>query len=99
MQPARPAAFDAPFRAELHTSLEAVAPLWRVLEAEGVSTPYQRLDWVGTVLAHLAGPAGATPLFVTVWDANGRLVMLVPLALTPRHGCRVVTWLDLSTLR
>lgn len=96
VQPARPAAFDALFRAELHTSLEAVAPVWRVLEAEGVSTPYQRLDWVGTVLAHLAGPAGATPLFVTVRDANGSLVMLVPLALTPRQGCRVVTWLDLG---
>ncbi|GJD97286.1 GNAT family N-acetyltransferase [Methylobacterium iners] len=96
VQPAGPAAFDAPLRAELHTSLEAVAPVWRVLEAEGVSTPYQRLDWVGTVLAHLAGPAGATPLFVTVRDANGRLVMLVPLALTPRQGCRVVTWLDLG---
>lgn len=85
------------YSARCHTSLAAVAPLWRSLEAEGKATAYQRLDWAGAVAEHLAGPMRAEPIFVEIVDADaGRPVLLVPLARIRHRGYRVVTWLDLG---
>ena len=86
-----------PYEARLHTRFETVAPVWRALEADGLVTAYQRADWAAGIAARVAGPAGASPLFVELVErASGRTVMIWPLALVRRRGLRVLTWLDLG---
>lgn len=85
------------FEARLHGTLESVAPAWRMLEATGVASAYQRLDWAEPLVARVADAAGATPLFVEVLDgATGRPVLILPMAAVRRRACRVITWLDLG---
>ncbi|NEU10825.1 GNAT family N-acetyltransferase [Methylobacterium sp. BTF04] len=85
------------YTARLHTALEAIAPLWRRFETDGAATAYQRLDWTGRVVDHLAGPMRAAPLVVELVETDtGRQVMLVPLARVRHRGYRVITWLDLG---
>ncbi len=78
-------------------SPEAAATAWADLSARGALTAYQRFDWIEGILAHLAGPSGARPVFVEVREGeSGRVVALVPLAHLRRHGLRTLTWLDLG---
>lgn len=85
------------YSARCHATLAAVAPLWRSLETEGRATAYQNFDWASAVVAHLAGPMRAEPLFVEVIEAStGRTVLLVPLARVRHRGYSVLTWLDLG---
>ena len=85
------------YEARLHETLATIAGPWRALEATGVSTAYQRLDWVEGLLAHVAASARATPLFVEVSDrATGQPVLILPLALLRHRTHRVITWMDLG---
>lgn len=99
-EPARDDATAAPVASEitarLHRSLDTLAPLWARFEREGASTAYQRRDWMTCMHEHLAGPAGATPLFVEVMDAGGRSLMLMAFALTRRFGISVLSGFDLG---
>lgn len=68
---------------EVFEGLEAAAPLWRALEAEGaLLTPYQRYDWIAPFLA--ARPADR--VVVGALTENGRPIALLPLALQTRLG-------------
>ena len=85
------------FEARLHQTVASVASVWRVLEAMGVSTAYQRLDWVEQLIGPVAASARATPLFVEVIDrATGRTALIVPLALVRRRMHRVIAWMNLG---
>lgn len=87
----------ASYTVRLHTSLAAIAPLWRAFEAEGAATAYQRLDWATSVVDRLAGPTQAEPIVIEVLEASsGHAIMLLPFALVRHRGYRVVTWLDLG---
>lgn len=93
---AAPSSQPARYTARLHTSFDAVAPLWQAFETQG-ATAYQRLDWARSVIDHLGQTMRASPLLVEVTEAGGgRAVMLLPLALVRQRGYRVVTWLDLG---
>ena len=93
----RAIAVASAFEARLHPTLATVAPAWRALEAEGVSSAYQRLDWVEQLVLHVAASARATPLFVEVRDgATERPVLILPLAPVRRRTHRVITWMDLG---
>lgn len=87
----------ARYAAKLHEALDTIAPAWRGLEASGRLLAYQRLDWVEPIVAHVAGPAKARPLFVEVSDrATGRPVMILPLALLRRPMHSAITWMNLG---
>lgn len=87
------AANDA-YTARLHTSLEAVKPLWLRLQTDGVCTAHQHFAWVEGIVARLM-PAGAEPLIVEVNNAvTGAPLMLVPLMLRPAFHHRVIEWLS-----
>lgn len=69
--------------------VDGIAPaeaLWRGFEAEAISTPYQRYDWVAAYMAD--GPDGAARI-VVVRDEDGRVGMLWPLAISRRSGIRI----------
>ncbi|WP_413776868.1 GNAT family N-acetyltransferase [Mesorhizobium sp. AR07] len=96
-------AFDAPrgasiagkvYTARLHTSLEAVMPLWLQCQANGVCTAHQLYAWVEGIAKRLM-PEGAELLVVEVVDAGtGDLKMLMPLMRSSRFGHRVIEWLS-----
>ncbi|MER8633793.1 GNAT family N-acetyltransferase [Mesorhizobium opportunistum] len=92
-QPAAVPANDA-YTARLHTSLEAVRPLWLRFQADGVCTAHQHFAWVEGIVARLM-PAGAEALIVEVNNAvTGAPLMLVPLMLRPAFRHRVIEWLS-----
>ncbi|MER8752993.1 GNAT family N-acetyltransferase [Mesorhizobium sp. M1050] len=82
------------YTARLHTSLEAVRPLWLRYQADGVCTAHQHYAWVKEIAKRLM-PAGAELLVVEVADAGtGDLKMLMPLMRSSRFGYRVIEWLS-----
>lgn len=91
--PATVVAIDA-YTARLHTSLEAVRPLWLRLQVDGVCTAHQNYAWAEGIVARLL-PQGAELLIVEVNDAvTGAPRMLVPLIRRPAFRHRVIEWLS-----
>ncbi|MBZ9797581.1 GNAT family N-acetyltransferase [Mesorhizobium sp. ES1-4] len=92
-RPAAIAANDA-YTAKLHTSLEAVRPLWLRLQAQGVCTGHQNYAWAEGIVARLL-PENAELLVVEVGDAaTGEPRMLVPLMRRRAFHHWVVEWLS-----
>ena len=88
------AAADDAYTARLHTSLEAVRPLWLRYQADGVCTAHQHYAWAEGIVAGLM-PKGAELLIVEVNDAaTGAPRMLVPLMRRPAFRHRVIEWLS-----
>ncbi|PZV39565.1 GNAT family N-acetyltransferase [Mesorhizobium kowhaii] len=82
------------YTARLHTSLEAVIPLWLQCQANGMCSAHQLYAWVEGIVKRLM-PEGADLLVVEVADAGtGELKMLVPLMRRTRFGHRVIEWLS-----
>jgi CelD/BcsL family acetyltransferase involved in cellulose biosynthesis len=87
----------APYQARQLSYPEEVASIWDIVGDHGSLTAYQRLDWIERVVRHLAKTARAEPIFIVVAErTTGRVIALVPLALTRRFGLRTVSWLDLG---
>ncbi|KAB1072576.1 GNAT family N-acetyltransferase [Methylobacterium planeticum] len=83
------------FSVHLHRSLASADSVWRRLEREGVASAYQRFDWVGAILQHLASQESADLLLAEVRDAaTGQPLMLWPMCRLRRRGHRVVAWVD-----
>lgn len=86
-----PRAFDV----RVHTELASVGATWRVLEATGRCTPFQRLDWVTAIIRDLAEPADADVFIVELIDKSDQgPVMLLPLLRTKWRGFCTITWLS-----
>ncbi|WP_179297971.1 GNAT family N-acetyltransferase [Mesorhizobium carmichaelinearum] len=82
------------YTARLHTSLEAVRPLWLRFQESGVCTGHQNYAWAAGIVARLM-PQGAELLIVEVNNAvTGAPLMLVPLMLRPAFSHRVIEWLS-----
>ncbi len=80
--------------ARLHTSLEAVKPLWLRLETTGVCTGHQHFAWAEGIVARLV-PEKAEILIVEVRDAaTGEPAMLLPLMRRRAFHHWVVEWLS-----
>lgn len=88
-------AAEGRYAAVLHTNLARLAPIWHEFQREGICTAYQRFEWIDSLTRILAAQQGAQPLFVEVRRAD-RPVMLLPLVLLRRQGCRVIEALDLG---
>ncbi len=83
------------FHARVHTDLAAIAPAWHAMQADGACLPYQRIEWIGLVVAHLA--TGVSPLFVEVSDAAaGRPLLILPMVRIRHRTHAAVEWLDLG---
>ena len=93
-QSSHPVVADDAYTARLHTSLEAVRPLWLRYQADGVCTAHQHYAWAEGIVAGLM-PKGAELLIVEVSDAaTGAPRMLVPLMRRPAFRHRVIEWLS-----
>ena len=77
--------------------LQDIEPQWREIEAQGVLTAYQRLDWVRGICDDLLARSTIQPIFIEVFDATSlETVMILPLMLKRRFGARIIVWLDLD---
>lgn len=85
---ARESAGSAPtLEVDAVTSLEAIEPVWRALEARAAFTPYQRFDWIAAYLASGFEP-GISPVFVT-FRSGPEIIALLPLSIKRRFGLRI----------
>ncbi len=76
-------------RVETHRELGQIAPQWRALQANGLTTPYQTCDWVRAWSDAHVEPLGLRLVTVTCHDARGRAIALLPLCSTTRGGVRI----------
>lgn len=83
----------APLRITVHTELEEVEAKWRRFEAHAEMYAYQSYDWIAVWNLCCAARERVTPRIVSVEDARGELVMLLPLGVTSRFGGQAVIWL------
>lgn len=63
-----------------------IEALWRDLQDKGVSSPYQRYDWVRAYVDSCARVEGFAPRILVFRDASGRAVLLLPLAVRRQRG-------------
>lgn len=68
----------------IHHSLADAEIDWRLIEAHGVFTPYQRFDWVAALVAAGAEPDGR--IAIAVIKRSTCPVAILPLLIEQRHG-------------
>ena len=91
--PARPKASRIAAVDIVH-DLGAAEPIWRSLEApQQFSTPYQRFDFLGAWQRQVGARENLKPFIVIAYDAERRPLLLLPLALSHRHGVRIARFM------
>ncbi len=65
-----------------------VETVWRGLEAQQYSTPYQRFDFLKPWQHQVGERENVLPFIVIAYDAERRPLLLLPLALRRRYGVR-----------
>jgi CelD/BcsL family acetyltransferase involved in cellulose biosynthesis len=91
--PARPKASRIAAVDIVHDLGQAEA-IWRSLEApQQFSTPYQRFDFLGPWQRQVGARENAKPFIVIAYDAERRPLLLLPLALSHRHGVRIARFM------
>jgi CelD/BcsL family acetyltransferase involved in cellulose biosynthesis len=78
---------------EIIRDLSAAEPIWRELETRQRATPYQRFDLLSAWQREVGARENAQPFIVTAHDANGRPLLLLPLAIRLRRGVRVASFM------
>ena len=87
---ARAGAF--PFSGETHADLSSIEALWRRFESSGISTIFQRYDWVDAYVRHVLPHEKARPAIV-LGRLEGRPAFVLPLAVARRGPVRVASWI------
>jgi CelD/BcsL family acetyltransferase involved in cellulose biosynthesis len=80
-------------RIEVFSDLEAVEPVWRSLEHEAVTTPYQRFDFVAPWQRHIGEREGVKPFVVAGFDSRDVPSFLWPFGEWKKGPLRVVQFL------
>ena len=66
--------------------------IWRFLE-EQFSTPYQRFDFLGPWQRQVGARQNLQPFIVIAYDRERRPLLLLPLALSQKHGIRTACFM------
>src|SRR5262245_14702086 len=66
----------------LSQDLAALETEWRRFEQDADATVFQSYGWQSTWQRHIGAPAGTAPAIVSLRGADGRLLALLPLAVT-----------------
>lgn len=80
---------EAGFAVRVERDFAAVETVWRAAEAELASSPYQIYEFAAAWAATLAHEEGAEPAVAIVRDEAGRVVLVVPFAVTKSYGLRI----------
>lgn len=74
------------FTVETFDTPDRIEPLWRDLQDNGLSSPYQRFDWIQAYVESCAAAEGFSPRILVFRDGAGRAVLLLPLAVKRQGG-------------
>jgi CelD/BcsL family acetyltransferase involved in cellulose biosynthesis len=81
-------------RVDIVTELGHAEPVWRRLEdPTQFSTPYQRFDLLANWQLQVGARQNLPPFIVIAYDGEGRPLLLLPLALTRKHGVGVACFM------
>ena len=89
---AEPDAIARRLTVERHADARAIEAEWRLLEATGIGTVFQRFDWVDAYVRHVAPHEGLEPAFV-LGCLDGRPAFVLPLGIARQGSLRVARWL------
>jgi len=67
---------------------------YRALHAHSSASAFQAPGWLGALHRDIAPAFGVDPVTVTVRDSDGRLVLVLPLALNRQHGVATLEFAD-----
>ncbi len=81
------------FRVGVAHDLDACASAWRLLETHAAATVFQTHAWLETWQRTVGAAQGVEPRVALVRDAEGRLVMILPLALERIMGVETLVWM------
>jgi CelD/BcsL family acetyltransferase involved in cellulose biosynthesis len=71
-------------RLSFHGDIAAIENEWRAFEENADGTVFQTFAWQSCWLQHIGGPGGFQPLIAVLKTADGRILMLAPLAVGGR---------------
>lgn len=91
-QPGSPARSAAPFAVETYGRPADIEHVWRSFEATGISTIFQRYDWVEAYVRHVLPHENAQPAIV-LGQLDGKPAFILPLAITRMGPARVAGWI------
>jgi CelD/BcsL family acetyltransferase involved in cellulose biosynthesis len=80
-------------RIEVLPDMAAAESVWRSLQREGVTTPYQHFDFLAPWQQHVGRHEHTTPFIVIGFDAASRPLFLLPLGLRHMGPLRVAEFL------
>jgi CelD/BcsL family acetyltransferase involved in cellulose biosynthesis len=81
-------------RVDIIGNLDQAETAWRALDdGRQFATPYQRFDFLAAWQRQVGGRDGAAPFIVVARDAEGKPLVLLPLALTHRLGVRTACFM------
>jgi CelD/BcsL family acetyltransferase involved in cellulose biosynthesis len=78
---------------EILHNLSQAETIWRGLEDQQFSSPYQRFDFLSPWQRQVGEREGVLPFIVIAYDAEHRPLLLLPLALRHRHGVRTACFM------
>ena len=79
---------------EILRDIDAAEPVWRRLEqADTLSTPYQRFDFLAAWQRNVGRAEGLTALIVVAYDHDRQPLLLLPLGVGSRYGVKVAQFL------
>lgn len=87
-----PDAIASRLTVERHSVPSAVEAEWRLLEATGIGTVFQRFDWVDAYVRHVAPHEGLEPA-ILLGRLDGRPAFVLPLGVSRRSALRIARWL------
>jgi len=87
-----PDAIMARIAVRRHADARAIEAPWRLLEASGVGTVFQRFDWVDAYVRNVAPHEGLEPAFL-LGHLDGRPAFVLPLGVARQGSMRVARWL------
>jgi CelD/BcsL family acetyltransferase involved in cellulose biosynthesis len=81
-------------RVKAIADLAAAEPIWRAFEGrQQFLTPYQRFDFLSAWQREVGQREGVRPFIVIATDADGRPLVLLPLALRDKFGIRTACFM------
>lgn len=84
---------DDAFEVTVFDEIEAAEACWRAFEADAHATLFQTYDWLAAWQQSVGTAAGVQPCIAFVRDEAGEGLMLLPLGIEKKRGCRVLVWL------
>jgi len=77
----------------IHKNVAAVETEWRNFEKIAGCTPFQTFEWLSAWQRHIGVRNGIVPVIAVGRFADGKIAVMMPLAVEPRRSARRLCWL------